>query len=178
MAPPEKCSRFRRLRPLAATTTVLLASVFALIYTAPAGAAATPHTVVSLGFDDGYTSQYTARSALASHGMHGSFFIISNNVGTSNYMTWSQIAGLASDGNEIAGHTLNHPDLTTLSATQARQEICGNRSDLLSRGYPVTDFVYPYGTFNTQVEKIVQGCGYNSARSTLWYGAGCGNPCT
>ena len=161
-----------------ATMTVLLASFFALTYTAPAGAATTPHTVVSLGFDDGYVSQYAIRSTLASHGMHGTFFIISDNVGSSNYMTWSQIAALASDGNEIAGHTLSHPDLTTLTTTQARLEICGNRSDLLSRGYQATDFAYPYGTTNPQVEQIAQQCGYNSARTTLWYGVGCGNPCT
>ena len=129
-----------------ATATVLLASVCALTYTAPAGAAATPHTIVSLGFDDGYVSQYGVRATLASHGMHGTFFIISDNVGSTNYMTWSQIAALASDGNEIAGHTLSHPDLTTVSTTQARLEICGNRSDLLSRGYPATDF-----TANRQV---------------------------
>ena len=157
---------------------VLLASVFALMYTALAGAAATPKTIVSLGFDDGYSSQYAVRSTLASHGMHGTFFIISDLVGQTDYMTWSQIAGLAADGNEIAGHTLDHPDLTTVSTTEARRQICGNRSDLLSRGYQATDFAYPDGAFNAQVEQIVQECGYNSARSILWYGQGCPSPCT
>jgi peptidoglycan/xylan/chitin deacetylase (PgdA/CDA1 family) len=166
---------------VAAATTVLLASVFALAYTAPAGAA-TPNTIVSLGFDDGFANAYTtAAPILASHGMQGTYFIISQNVGSPGYMTWSQIAALASAGNEIAGHTFTHPDLATLTPTQVRQEVCSNRSDLLSRGFQVTDFAYPFGTLgtiNAQDEQIVRECGYNSARTSLWYGAGCGSPCT
>ena len=176
-------SRSHRLRRLAAPS-LLLTSVVALtlIGTVSPAAASTPRTIVSLGFDDGFANAYTtAAPILASHGMQGTYFIISLNVGTPGYMTWSQIAALAGAGNEIAGHTFTHPDLATLTPTQVRQEVCSNRSDLLSRGFSATDFAYPFGTLgtiNAQDEQIVRECGYNSARTSLWYGAGCGSPCT
>ncbi len=156
----------------------LLVVGFALAGIGRADAAAA-QTIVSLGFDDGYSSQYdAARPMLAAHGMHATFFIISGSVGESGYMTWSQLDGLAADGNEIGGHTLDHPDLTTLSSTEARRQICDDRTQLQAHGFQVTDFAYPYGAFNAAVEKLARDCGYSSARTTLWYGADCPNPCT
>src|SRR4051812_28668821 len=83
-------------------------------------------TVVSLTFDDGRAQTYPARSILASHGMKGTFYINSANVGTdSYYMTWPQIDGLAADGNEIGGHTLHHTVLPSLPSA-ASPSICGH----------------------------------------------------
>jgi peptidoglycan/xylan/chitin deacetylase (PgdA/CDA1 family) len=144
-----------------------------------AAPASTPGLVVSLTFDDGYANQYTnAAPILGAHGMSGTFFVPSGFVGSSGYMTWSQVSALASSGNEIGGHTVDHVDLPTVSPAQARQEICADRDTLLQHGLAATDFAYPYGTFNPAVESIVQECGYDSARSTSWYGSTCGNPCT
>lgn len=156
--------------------TGLAAAAVAAILSAPSGASA---TVVSLTFDDGYASQYTsARPLLASHGMHGTFFIPSNRIGTNTYMSWQQVAALAADGNEIGGHTLDHKDLVTVSAAEARRQVCTDRNVLLAHGFAVTDFAYPYGVFNSAVESVVADCGYNSARTTAWYGTACSSPCT
>lgn len=159
-----------------ACAAVAAALVAVLAGAAPAG---TPRLVVSLTFDDGYANQSTnAGPILAAHGMQGTFFVPSGLVGSSGYMTWSQVSALAAAGNEIGGHTVDHVDLTTLSASEARQEICADRDALLQHGLAVTDFAYPDGEFNSGVESIVQECGYNSARTTSWFGATCGNPCT
>ena len=155
----------------------MLVLVLALMGTAGAGAASA-QTVVSLGFDDGYTSQYGVRSMLASHGMHGTFFMISGNVGTSGFMTWSQLAALEADGNEIGGHTVDHVDLTTVNAAVAHQEVCDDRAQLQAHGLHVTDFAYPYGNADAQAEQAVKDCGYDSARTTGWYGFTCPSPCT
>src|SRR4051812_23235099 len=97
-------ARRRRIRLALALTLLLLAVA------APARAA----TVVSLTFDDGQATQYGIKGTLASHGVHGTFFLNSPNVGTTSfYMTWTQIGALAADGNEIGGHTLTHADLTS-----------------------------------------------------------------
>jgi hypothetical protein len=64
---------------------------------APASADALPgETVISLTFDDGIKSQADlAAPVLASHGMNGTFYINSGNVGANSYyMTWSQVDGL------------------------------------------------------------------------------------
>ena len=86
---------------------------------APAVAKAAP-TIVSLTFDDGTADQYAARTMLAQHSLHATFYVNSNNIeATTNFLTWDQLAGLAADGNEIGGHTLDHVDLTSVTSTEA-----------------------------------------------------------
>jgi hypothetical protein len=138
---------------------------------APRATSAGSGTVVSLTFDDGRQTQYAARAALASHGMHGTFFVNSGLVGSSTsdwHMTWSQLHDLAADGNELTGHTLTHADLTQLSTSNAQHEVCDDRTNLLNQGFsPVISFAYPYAAYNATAESIVQQCGYWSAR---WVG--------
>ena len=136
----------------------------------PAGARAA--TVVSLTFDDASISQTLAGPVLKAHGMKATFFVPSARVGsTTAHMTWSDVAVLAADGNEIGGHTLDHTDLTTVSTAEATRQICDDRSALIARGYPTTSFAYPYGRYTSTVRSIVSSCGYRSARRVQ--GVGC-----
>jgi peptidoglycan/xylan/chitin deacetylase (PgdA/CDA1 family) len=146
-------------RPIVAA---LVASVL-LVGSAPAGA----ETIVSLSFDDGSADQMTAAQMLADHGLRGTFFVIPGTIGsTSRYMTWDDVASVYAGGNEIGGHTLTHPDLTTLPADQQRAEICGARQDLVARGYPQLSMAYPRGHYDATSEGIAQECGYLSARGS------------
>jgi peptidoglycan/xylan/chitin deacetylase (PgdA/CDA1 family) len=120
--------------------------------------------IVSLNFDDGSSDHYAMRSILAEHSMPATFFINSSAVGMPGYLNWAQLAELAADGNEVGGHTVDHVRLTTLSASAARSQIANDRQALMSHGFAVTSFAYPYGDFNTNVEAIVQECGYSAAR--------------
>jgi peptidoglycan/xylan/chitin deacetylase (PgdA/CDA1 family) len=144
---------------------VLLASLFlAASGTANAQSA---QTIVSLTFDDGTATQYQADQMLADHGMHGTFFLNSGRIGSSDYyMTWAQIQTLANHGNEIGGHTSHHANLTQTDSTEARRQICKDRVTLLDKGFAAKNFAYPYGAFNSDVKQMVQGCGYNSARTS------------
>ena len=91
-----------RLRAL----MLMLASIAGLGLLAGPGIAQA-ETIVSIQFDDGISDQYQALPILAAHGMHGTFFINSAEVGTSGfYMNWSQVHDLADAGNEIGGHAL------------------------------------------------------------------------
>jgi peptidoglycan/xylan/chitin deacetylase (PgdA/CDA1 family) len=123
-----------------------------------------PPTVVSLTFDDAWSSQSVVGPMLGAEGMHGTFFVNSGNIGSSGFLTWPQLQSLQGAGNEIAGHTINHVHLTTVDSTEAQRQVCQDRRALLSQGLNVSDFAYPYGDYNTSIESIVQGCGYNSAR--------------
>ena len=121
--------------------------------------------VVSLTFDDGIATQYQVRSMLSSHGMQATFFINSDNVGANSYyLTWSQIHDIASDGNEIGGHTLDHLDLTSLSTSDATHQVCDDRTNLINQGFQVTSFAYPFSKSNPTVDGIVKQCGYVVAR--------------
>lgn len=147
----------RRLRQFVLPLFVLLALAV------PALANAAP-TVVSLTFDDGRSDQYAVRSTLDAHGMDGTFFVNSNDIGSAGHLSWGQLGDLYADGNEIAGHTLDHVDLTTVSSSEAARQICDDRRKLWAHGFPVTDFAYPGGAAASSLYSILQGCGYNSAR--------------
>jgi peptidoglycan/xylan/chitin deacetylase (PgdA/CDA1 family) len=152
-----------RLLPVA-RVVVVACSLLMLAGVSPARA----QTIVSMTFDDGIKTQATlARPSLAAHGMHGTFYVNSGNVGANSYyMNWADVDGLNADGNEIGGHTLNHKRLTNLTTTEQRRQVCDDRTALRNRGYTVTDFAYPYGAGggNATTKSIVKDCGYTSAR--------------
>lgn len=167
----------RRTRWYVVWLTVLgiLATAAQATVAAPSGASAHHvRTIVSIQFDDG-SRQTAARAILKKHHMHGTFFINTGYVGTGNgYFTWRQIHQLAADGNEIAGHTLTHRDLVTLSPAEQAREICIDRRQLIQHGFRPVDFAYPFGSYDATTERVVQGCGYQSGRAAwgLW-GSGC-----
>jgi peptidoglycan/xylan/chitin deacetylase (PgdA/CDA1 family) len=145
------------------------------VVVAPSRAAARPvKTIVSIQFDDG-NRQQVARAILKKHHMHGTFFINTGYIGTGNgYFTWKQLRELAADGNEIAGHTLTHRDLATLSPGEQAREICIDRRQLIQHGLRPVDFAYPFGSYDATTERAVRRCGYQSGRAAwgLW-GSGC-----
>ncbi|MFX0102400.1 MAG: polysaccharide deacetylase family protein [Candidatus Hodarchaeota archaeon] len=91
-------------------------------------------SVFSFSFDDGYVSQYTnARKILNKHGFKGTIFIVPNwtseETGKSIYHernmgigSWPQFIEMFAEGHELASHTLNHQDLTTLEIGGKDQE--------------------------------------------------------
>lgn len=80
-------------------------------------------------------------------------------------MTRAELDDIAANGHEIGGHTVSHQDLTTLSADEQNRQICQDRDTLLSWGFQVTSFAYPFANLVPSLESIVQHCGYNSARA-------------
>ncbi|HET9897523.1 MAG TPA: polysaccharide deacetylase family protein [Streptosporangiaceae bacterium] len=128
----------------------------------------TDQTVVSLTFDDQYEDQWLyAVPLMRALNMTGTFFVITSDTdaGFECCMSWSQLDTLQAEGDDIGSHTVDHPDLTTLSVAQMTSEICGSRQDMISHG--ITDpqsFAYPFGDFNSTVQSVVQQCGFNNAR--------------
>lgn len=133
------------------------------------GTVVSPSTVVTLSFDDGDVNQYTLGflHALQPHHMNGTFFVISGHVSVDPAsMTWAQVAALSNAGNEIGGHTVDHYNLTGCTNQQTCiNEVCHDRQNLVSHGFNPVDFAYPYGAYDANAERIVQGCGYSAARA-------------
>jgi peptidoglycan/xylan/chitin deacetylase (PgdA/CDA1 family) len=133
-------------------------------HTRRASAAVSP-VVVTIQFDDSNLDQYTeAWPILSSHHMVATFYANSGNIGTADHMTWAQLQDLQTNHNEIAGHTIDHVDIKKLKTADARQQVCGDRNALLAHNLVVTDFAYPFGSFDAGSEQIVSACGYNSGR--------------
>ncbi len=125
--------------------------------------AATSPVTVSLTFDDSDADQLAAEQTMKSLGLHGTFYTVSGWVNQPGYLTFAQVQQIAADGNEIAGHTVQHPDLPTLSADEQKREICNDRVNLINWGFQPTDFAYPFADSDTS-ETDAAACGYNSAR--------------
>jgi peptidoglycan/xylan/chitin deacetylase (PgdA/CDA1 family) len=124
-----------------------------------------PVTVVTIGFDDGTADQFAALQELQAHGMHATFFINSGFIGDPDHMSVSQLQQLQAAGNEIGGHTIDHANIQPLPPAEAMREVCDDRAQLQAWNLTVTSFAYPFGSWDANAEGIVQGCGYDSART-------------
>ncbi|MGK3649175.1 polysaccharide deacetylase family protein [Pseudarthrobacter enclensis] len=121
-------------------------------------------TVVSLTFDDGNESDSLAARMMAERGMVGTFFIASGSIGQPGFLSYNALRGVAALGHEIAGHTVNHLDLTAMPPAEAQREICLDRATLTAWGFNVRNFAYPFAAANPAVKQAAMACGYNSAR--------------
>ncbi|MEZ5374328.1 MAG: polysaccharide deacetylase family protein [Microthrixaceae bacterium] len=124
----------------------------------------TPKVSVSLTFDDNTPEHLLAGNLMAQRGVHGTFFINSGRVGSAGYLSWADIATLASQGHEIGGHTTDHLNLVNLSESAATTQVCGDRNNLVAQGYNPVSFAYPFAANNTAVEQIAANCGYTWGR--------------
>jgi peptidoglycan/xylan/chitin deacetylase (PgdA/CDA1 family) len=124
--------------------------------------------LVSITFDDGWTNQYTnAFPLLQQYGLPATFYIISGELTDQpDYMTATQVVNLQKAGNEIASHSVTHPDLTTVSAAQLQTELQQSQATLQGViGLPVTDFAYPFGAYNSNT--IAVGKQYYQSQRTV-----------
>ncbi|MGE5285719.1 MAG: polysaccharide deacetylase family protein [Micromonosporaceae bacterium] len=130
----------------------------------PAGRPTTGGTVVSLTFDDSDADQMQAARIMRTYGITGTFYIISGAIGAPGYMTMGDLRTLAAAGDEIGGHTVSHLSLPQISLAEARRQVCDSRNVLRGWGYRVRSFAYPDATYDRAAERIVQQCGFDSAR--------------
>jgi peptidoglycan/xylan/chitin deacetylase (PgdA/CDA1 family) len=128
-------------------------------------------TSVTLTFDDGTISQYELayRRALEPRGLAGTFYVVTGHTDRfPGFMTWAQLLEMNANGQEIAGHTLDHINLTDpqYPYDQKVHEVCDDRQNLLDHGLRASSFAYPEGAYDATAEQIVAGCGYSTARAS------------
>lgn len=123
--------------------------------------------IVSITFDDGWSNQYSnARPVLNGLGFDSTYYLISGELNTTNYMTNAQVLSLYGEGNEIASHSVSHPDFTTLTATQMTNQFSNSKTALQNLiGAPVTNFAYPYGAYNNTT--ITAGKNYYASQRSV-----------
>ena len=123
----------------------------------PASAAAPfAQGMVTITLDDGWATQYTrARPALNARNIDATYALMTQALAQSwgGYMTRAQAQTLVAEGNDVASHTLTHPDLTALSPAQLTSELRDSQTWLVNNlGLSsVTNFVVPYGRYNATV---------------------------
>jgi peptidoglycan/xylan/chitin deacetylase (PgdA/CDA1 family) len=124
-----------------------------------------PTKPIVISFDDGWAQQYAAAfPILKKNSMIGTFFVYTNALDKSQFMTWKQVEEMSAAGMDIQSHTLTHPHLRQLAPEAAAKEIGDSKMALEKRlGKPVTAFDYPFGEYNTAVIDLVKKAGYESA---------------
>jgi len=70
---------------------------------------------------------------------------------------------------ELGAHTMTHPSLKGLSASQQMKEISGSKAQLENIiGHPVTSFSYPHGEYSVETMEFVQRTGFQGACTTAF----------
>lgn len=137
------------------SVTLILGAVS--LWTAPVAHAA--GGMVSVTFDDGWASQYTnALPILEKYAVPATLYVLSGSINTPDYMSQAQIQAFGSRGDEIASHTVTHPDLTKLTAAQLEKELAQSQAALQQMFGPsaALDFASPYGAYNPTTTAAVQ----------------------
>ncbi|HET7589611.1 MAG TPA: polysaccharide deacetylase family protein [Solirubrobacterales bacterium] len=124
-----------------------------------------PPKPLVISFDDGYRPQFTfALPTLRKHGWPG----VLNLKARGSDLYTSNVEAMLKAGWELAAHTINHSDLTTLEGAALEEEVAGSRK-LLQREYgvPVKNFCYPSGRFDETVIAAVEAAGYTGATTEI-----------
>ncbi len=120
---------------------------------------------VVLTFDDG-TSDFpeTVLPVLKKYNLHATIYVNPGFNGKNDRMTWEDIMALGhSDLVEVAAHTMDHVNLTTVSLDEARSQIEDSKTvieHLIDK--PVVSFAYPFGGHNADLANMVQSLGFTS----------------
>jgi len=123
--------------------------------------------LVSLNFDDGFASAYDhGWPIIKASGLPSTFYIITDYLNHSGYLTGEEVLELAQAGVEIGAHTKTHPDLSQIDKYDLPWQIEGSRADLLKLGVKkVETLAYPYGGYNEMVVTEVKKAGFVGARA-------------
>lgn len=107
----------------------------------------------TLTFDDARESHHKiAWPEMQKRGIVGTF-----NINTPDDLNWIPWKYLAEFGNEIASHSVNHPDMTSLSASQIEYELSESFNRIKKNIRTPYSFTHPFGLTNVIVdEKIKQ----------------------
>ncbi|MCM8763342.1 MAG: polysaccharide deacetylase family protein, partial [Candidatus Omnitrophica bacterium] len=129
-----------------------------------------PPKTIALTFDDGYKDNYTyAFAILKKYHFPATIFVIVNEIGRSDRLSWDEIKEMRDSGLiSIGSHTLGAEPLVNLqSEEEIKREIFDSKKILEKKlGQQITSFSYPEGRFNSQIRRLVIDAGYKLAVAT------------
>lgn len=123
--------------------------------------------LVAIVFDDAHHSFRTVLEKMENRNMRGTLYVPTGLIHRYDFHTkWYFIERANKLGWEIGAHTVNHPDLTKISASEAREEISYSAEHLREQGIETVSFAAPYGESNSDIEKIIME--YYSNNRMAW----------
>ena len=109
--------------------------------------------MVSITFDDGWQSVYDrALPLLGKHGFRSTQYVNASSIETPNFMTAAEVQQLHDAGHEIAAHSYQHVDLTSIDADRLDEEMRKSEEALAAAGFIADDLAPPFGRSDAQVD--------------------------
>ncbi len=123
--------------------------------------------LITVTFDDGWESIYTTGlPLLQKYGIPTTQYVLSGVDKDVNYLTIDQIKAFQKAGHEIGCHSIDHADLTSLTAVALQSQLAQCKTVFeQALGTPVKHFASPYGRSNPQTIAAIKGL-YASHRNT------------
>jgi len=124
-----------------------------------------PHHSFVVTLDDGHEDGYTyAYPILRRDGFAATYFVITDRIGHTGYLSLGELRTMNGAGMEIASHTMRHADLTHLSSAGVRAELTGSsRSIDTAVGTRPITFAYPFGLWDRGLATPLAATGYRMA---------------
>lgn len=129
-----------------------------------------PEKPVIITLDDGYRDAYTnAYPLLQKYEMKATVFVITrlldeNNI---NFITWDMAAEMSQHGINIESHSVDHPDLSKLSAESVMSQLRDSRMAIEAHTHQeVRILCYPAGAYNGMVIDLLPAAGYWAGTTT------------
>lgn len=129
-----------------------------------------PEKPIILTFDDGYRDNYDyAYKILAKYGKKGTFFVISDAIGTNSYLTADQIKEMSDAGMDIQSHTKTHAELAKADIAKLTVELGIAKKEIEKlTEKPVYFIAYPFGQYNERTIRVAKSQGYLAGLSTAY----------
>ncbi len=124
-----------------------------------------PSKSIALTLDDGYKDNFSeAMPILAKYGAKATIFMVTDNFGRADRLTWSNAREMLRKEISFQSHTKSHPDLTQLSDKQLNHELSDSKL-ILEQGLNivVSSVAYPAGEFDKRVISMCKRTGYSAA---------------
>ncbi len=132
-----------------------------------------PAKSVVLTFDIGTAEDHDFSTnilpALKQYHFHALFFVVTNMIndacGVENKVCWDELKDWSTQGLiSVESHGVYHPDYTTLTAAQQRQDAGTARQIIADKtGRTPIGFAFPYDSFNPAAAQVIKSIGYQFA---------------
>ncbi len=122
---------------------------------------ATPYNgtfaTVTFAFGHAYKSQLQAMNNLTKYHFMGNISPVETKIGTSGYLTVSQLLSLQTSGWQILSHSMTHPKIDSSTPDSTLQyEIVQSKQDLTNDGLCITGYESPFDIITTNSAYYIQ----------------------
>jgi peptidoglycan/xylan/chitin deacetylase (PgdA/CDA1 family) len=126
---------------------------------------------IAITFDDGTMGQYEhAVPALRDRGMTATFFVVTDWVGRTGFMSWDELRLMKKWGMSIQSHSKSHPHLSELTERDLRRELEESRRELDAKlDQRTTEIALPGGNApKFLLRRILGESGYEAVANSRW----------